>query len=59
MQAQRIKALVDMIGYQEAFEGGYHGHNRRLDYTHDWEEMEITAQQLKEFIDKWIDIKLK
>ena len=49
--------LVDLIGYQDAYEGGYHEYNRRLDYTHDWEEMDITPQQLKEFIDKGIDIK--
>jgi hypothetical protein len=53
-----MKVLVDLIGYQDTYEGGYHEHNRRLDYTHDWEEMDITLQQMKEFMDKGIDIKL-
>ena len=52
-----MKVLVDLIGYQDAYEGGYRERSRRLDYSHDWEEMDITPQQLKEFIDKGIDIK--
>lgn len=52
-----MKVLVDMIGYEDVYCGGYCNDNRRLDYTYDWEEMDITPQQLKEFIDKGIDIK--
>lgn len=58
-QEEKIKVIVDMIGYEEAYCGGYHENNRRRDYSHDWEEMEVTPQQLKEFIDKGIDIKTK
>ena len=46
-----------MIGYEDAYCGGYRENNRRMDYSHDWEMMDITPQQLKEFIDKGIDIK--
>ena len=53
-----MRVLVDLIGYEDAYEGGYHENNRRFDYAHDFEEMDITPQQLKEFIDKGIDIKL-
>lgn len=52
-----MKYLVDLIKYQDVYEGGYHERNRRRDYSHDWEEMDITSEQLKEFIDKGIDIK--
>lgn len=51
-----MKVMVDMVGYEKAY-GEIHEQNRRLDYSHDWEEMEITPEQLKEFIDKGIDIK--
>ena len=52
-----MKVLVDLIGYQNVYEDGYHERNRRFDYSHDYEEMDITPQQLKDFIDKGIDIK--
>lgn len=52
-----MKVLVDMIGYEDTYCGGYKERNRRLDYSHDWEEMDITPEQLKEFIDNGIDIK--
>lgn len=52
-----LRVLVDMIGYQNAYCGGYHNNTRRFDYTHDWEEMEVTPQQLKDFISKGIDIR--
>ena len=45
-----------MVGYEKAY-GEICERTRRLDYSHDWEEMEITPEQLKEFIDKGIDIK--
>lgn len=53
-----MRVLVDLIGYEDAYEGGYHENNRRFDYAHDFEQMDITPQKLKEFIDKGIDIKL-
>jgi hypothetical protein len=53
-----MRILVDLIGYEDAYEGGYHENNRRFDYANDFVEMDITPQQLKEFIDKGIDIKL-
>lgn len=53
-----MRVLVDLIKYENAYEGGYHENNRRFDYAHDFEQMDITPQQLKEFIDKGIDIKL-
>ena len=49
--------LVDMIGYEDAYCGGYRENSRRFDYSHDYEPMDITPQQLKEFLDKGIDIK--
>ena len=51
-----MKVLVDMIGYSNVY-GIYRDRSRRLDYSHDWEEMDVTPQQLKELIDKGIDIK--
>ena len=51
-----MKVLVDLIGYQNVYGGGYHERNRRFDYSHDYEEMDITPQQLKDFIDKGIDV---
>lgn len=55
---KEMRVLVDLIGYEDNYEGGYHENNRRFDCDHDFEEMDITPQQLKEFIDKGIDIKL-
>lgn len=51
-----MKVMVDMVGYEKAY-GEISEQSRRLDYSHDWEEWEITPEQLKEFIDKGIDIK--
>lgn len=53
-----MRVLVDLKGYENNYEGGYHENNRRFDYANDFDEMDITPQQLKEFIDKGIDIKL-
>ena len=53
-----MRVLVDLIGYEDVYEGGYHENNRRHDYAHDFEQMDITPQQLKEFLDNGIDIKL-
>ena len=47
-----------MVGYEEAYGIEIREQSRRFDYSHDWEEMEVTAEQLKEFIDKGIDIKV-
>lgn len=51
-----ILVEVDMIKYCEVFDIPYHA-DRRLDYTHDFETMELTPDQIKDFIDKGIDIK--
>lgn len=51
-----IPVEVDMIKYCEVFDMPYH-ESRRLDYTHDYELMQLTPTQIKDFIDKGIDIK--
>ena len=51
-----MKVMVDMVGYEKAY-GEIREQSRRLDYSRDWEEWEVTPEQLKEFIDKGIDIK--
>lgn len=53
-----MKVKVDLIKYCEVYEGGYHDTNRRLDYSHDWCEMEVTPEKLKELIDNCIDVKM-
>lgn len=53
-----MRVLVDMIGYEDTYCGGYRERSRRFDYSHDYEEMDITPEQLKEFLDKCIDIKM-
>lgn len=52
-----IPVEVDMIKYCEVFNMPYHG-SRRPDYTHDYEPMQLTSVQIKDFIDRGIDIKL-
>ncbi len=52
-----MKIEVDMIGYENAYCGGYKERCRRLDYSHDYEVMDVTPQQLKEFLDKGISVK--
>lgn len=48
---------VDMFDYCEAF-GLPHEPVRIMCGTHDWAAMEITPYQLKDFLDKCIDMKL-
>lgn len=52
-----ILVEVDMIKYCEVFDLPYHG-SRRLDYTHDYEPMQLTPAELRDFINRGIDIKL-
>ena len=53
-----MRVMVDMIGYEDTYCGGYKERSRRFDYSHDYEEMDITPEQLKEFLDNCIDIKM-
>ena len=48
---------VDMFDYCEAF-GIRHAPVRIFCDNHDWETMKITPYQLKDFLDKCIDMKL-
>lgn len=52
-----MKVLVDMMKYCEVYEGGYKERSMDGDLLHDFVEMEVSPQQLKDFIDKGIDIK--
>ncbi len=54
----KIIVKVDMVKYCEVFGFTYH-ESRRLDYTYDYEEMSLTPQEIKDFIDKGISIKLE
>lgn len=54
---KKIEVQVDMIKYCEVFDMPYTP-NRRLDYTHDYETMALTPQEIKDFLDKGISIKL-
>lgn len=54
----KIIVKVDMVKYCEVFGFIYH-ESRRLDYTYDYEEMSLTPQEIKDFIDKGISIKLE
>lgn len=51
----KIEVKVDMVKYCEAF-GITYRESRRLDYTHDYETMLLTPQEIKDFIDKGISI---
>ena len=48
---------VDMIGYCRAHGIEYHDYSRRLDYSHDWEKMELSPYELRFLIDNCVDIK--
>lgn len=54
----KIEMKVDMVKYCEVFDVTYR-ESRRLDYTHDYETMPLTPQEIKDFIDKGIDMKLE
>lgn len=49
--------LVDTFSYDEAF--GTHQMVRCNDYTKNYEPMRLTPQQIKEFIDKGINLKFE
>lgn len=55
---KKIEVQVDMIKYCEVFDMSYR-ESRRLDYTHDYETMALTPQEIKDFLDKGISIKLQ
>ena len=48
--------MVDMVKYGEVF-GVTIASSRRLDYTHDYERMDLTPDEIRDFIDKGIDMK--
>ena len=48
--------MVDMTKYGEVF-GVTIASSRRSDYTHDYERMDLTPDEIKDFIDKGIDMK--
>lgn len=52
----KIPMYVDMVKYGNVF-GADLDRNRRNDYTHDYERMDLTPQEIKNFIDKGIDMK--
>lgn len=52
----RIPMMVDMVKYGEVFNVTI-ASSRRLDYTHDYERMDLTPDEIKDFIDKGIDMK--
>ena len=54
----KILVEVDMLRYCE-LKGLPYQYNRRLDYSHDYEEMEVTPEELKWLIDNCVDIKIK
>ena len=49
---------VDMIRYSE-LTGEPYECNNRFDYSHDYEEMDVTPEKLKWLIDNCVDIKIK
>lgn len=55
---KKIIVKVDMVKYCEVFCFTYYK-SRRVDYIHDYEEMSLTPQEIKDFIDKGISIKLE
>lgn len=55
---EKIDVMVDMVRYCEVF-GVERERNRRDDYSSDYEMMSITPDELKDFIDKGINIKLE
>lgn len=47
-----------MMKYCEVYEGGYKERSMDGDMFHDWCEMDVTPEKLKELIDNAIDIKM-
>jgi len=54
--SDKIPMMVDMVKYGEVF-GVTIASSRRSDYTHDYERMDLTPDEIKDFIDKGIDMK--
>ena len=54
----KILVEVDMLRYCK-LKGLPYEYNRRLDPSHDYEEMEVTPEELKWLIDNCVDIKMK
>lgn len=53
-----MKVFVDLMKYCEVYEGGYKERSMDGDIFHDWCEMDVTPEKLKELIDNAIDIKM-
>lgn len=47
----KIPIMVDMVRYGEVF-GVTFEISRRLDYAHNYERMDLTPDEIKDFIDK-------
>ena len=52
-----MKVLVDMIRYSNAY-GPYKDRSRPSDSKYEWKEMNIEPQQIIDFLNKGIDIKI-
>ena len=55
---KKILVSVDLLKYCEVFDIPYNNYNRRHDYSHDYEPMSLTPQEIKDFLDKGISIKV-
>jgi len=55
---KKILVSVDLLKYCEVFDIPYNNYNRRHDYSHDYEPMALTPQEIKDFLDKGISIKV-
>ena len=51
-----MKVKVDMLRYCK-LKNLHYEYNRRMDYSHDYEEMDVTPEELKWLIDNCVDIK--
>jgi len=55
---KKILVNVDLLKYCDVFNVPYNSYNRRNDYSHDYEPMSLTPQEIKDFLDKGISIKV-
>jgi hypothetical protein len=55
---KKILVNVDLLKYCDVFNVPYNNYNRRNDYSHDYEPMSLTPQEIKDFLDKGISIKV-
>ena len=55
---EKILVNVNLLKYCEVFGIPYNEYNRRCDYSCNYEPMSLTPQEIKQFLDKGIDIKI-